>query len=109
MRCSCLAPSNSPAAHPGARIDSIDAATQATATFLAKADGTLAGVAVADMVFDMVDPTLKAAWSKHGTRHRAARLAGVGAVASAQGPKTQRDAGGARDRSPAISDTVDGA
>lgn len=45
---------------------SIPESTQATATFLAKADGTLAGIAVANMVFDMVDPTLKVTWSLQG-------------------------------------------
>ncbi|KAI8469620.1 MAG: Quinolinate phosphoribosyl transferase [Monoraphidium minutum] len=45
-------------------LATIDAATQATATFLAKADGTLAGVAVADMVFGAVDPSLAVAWTK---------------------------------------------
>lgn len=37
----------------------IPANTQAVATFLAKADGVLAGLAVADLVFEMVDPTLE--------------------------------------------------
>lgn len=37
----------------------IPANTQAVATFLAKADGVLAGLAVADLVFDMVDPSLE--------------------------------------------------
>lgn len=65
-------------------MHSISEATQATATFLAKADGTLAGVAVADMVFGLVDPSLKAEWSKQGGFQRAScvqRQAGA-AVAS---------------------------
>jgi len=37
---------------------------QATATFLAKADGTLAGVAVASMVFEMLDPSIQVEWTK---------------------------------------------
>eukprot|EP00240_Pyramimonas_obovata_P006153 CAMPEP_0118931670 /NCGR_PEP_ID=MMETSP1169-20130426/7931_1 /TAXON_ID=36882 /ORGANISM="Pyramimonas obovata, Strain CCMP722" /LENGTH=306 /DNA_ID=CAMNT_0006874197 /DNA_START=283 /DNA_END=1203 /DNA_ORIENTATION=- len=41
----------------------IPAETQATATFLAKADGVLAGLAVAEMVFEQVDPSLKVEWS----------------------------------------------
>lgn len=46
--------------------NSIDAATQATATFLAKADGTLSGLAVADMVFAAVDPSLVVEWQAQG-------------------------------------------
>lgn len=45
---------------------SIDAATQATATFLAKADGVLSGLAVADLVFEAVDPSLRAEWRAKG-------------------------------------------
>ncbi|KIZ01665.1 nicotinate-nucleotide pyrophosphorylase (carboxylating) [Monoraphidium neglectum] len=56
----------------------ISEATQATATFLAKADGTLAGVAVADMVFGLVDPSLKAEWSKQdGDRVRRGEEFGI--------------------------------
>lgn len=44
---------------------------QATATFLAKADGVLAGLAVANMVCEMVDPGLRVSWSLQGV----ARLA----------------------------------
>eukprot|EP00878_Enallax_costatus_P009576 GHUV01010006.1.p1 GENE.GHUV01010006.1~~GHUV01010006.1.p1 ORF type:complete len:318 (+),score=94.69 GHUV01010006.1:333-1286(+) len=44
-------------------LSTIPESTQATATFLAKADGTLAGIAVANMVFEMVDPSLKVTWS----------------------------------------------
>ncbi|KAF8066371.1 hypothetical protein HT031_002695 [Scenedesmus sp. PABB004] len=44
-------------------LATIPEATQATATFLAKADGVLAGVAVADAVFAAVDPGLRATWS----------------------------------------------
>jgi nicotinate-nucleotide pyrophosphorylase len=36
------------------------------ATFLAKADGTLAGEAVAIQVFAAVDPKLHVSWSKRG-------------------------------------------
>eukprot|EP00898_Chlorokybus_atmophyticus_P006159 jgi/Chlat1/6544/Chrsp45S06010 len=36
--------------------------TRAEAQFLAKADGVLAGVAVADMVFEQVDPSLQTSW-----------------------------------------------
>jgi nicotinate-nucleotide pyrophosphorylase (carboxylating) len=48
---------------------SIPASTQATATFLAKADGVLAGLAVANMVCEMVDPSLNITWSLHGDYH----------------------------------------
>lgn len=37
----------------------IPESTQATATFLAKADGVLAGLGVADEVLAIVDPTVK--------------------------------------------------
>jgi hypothetical protein len=40
-------------------LATIAADAQATATFLAKADGTLAGVAVANMVFAQLDPTIE--------------------------------------------------
>lgn len=40
--------------------------TQATATFLAKADGVLAGLAVADEVFRIVDASLVVEWSAAG-------------------------------------------
>lgn len=40
-------------------LATIPPATQAEAQFLAKADGVLAGVAVADAVFREVDPGLK--------------------------------------------------
>lgn len=45
---------------------SIPESTQATATFLAKADGVLAGLAVANMVCEMVDPSLNITWSLQG-------------------------------------------
>lgn len=49
--------------------DSIGEDAQATATFLAKADGVLSGLAVADMVFAAVDPSLHAEWrAKDGDR-----------------------------------------
>eukprot|EP00897_Mesotaenium_endlicherianum_P002596 jgi/Mesen1/2364/ME000156S01513 len=41
-------------------LATIPAEVQAKAVFLAKADGVLAGIAVADMVFSEVDPTLQA-------------------------------------------------
>lgn len=41
----------------------IPAETQATATFLAKADGVIAGLTVAEMVFEEVDPSLKVEWA----------------------------------------------
>eukprot|EP00242_Pyramimonas_sp_CCMP2087_P011053 CAMPEP_0198208680 /NCGR_PEP_ID=MMETSP1445-20131203/12018_1 /TAXON_ID=36898 /ORGANISM="Pyramimonas sp., Strain CCMP2087" /LENGTH=307 /DNA_ID=CAMNT_0043882167 /DNA_START=318 /DNA_END=1244 /DNA_ORIENTATION=- len=41
----------------------IPAETQATATFLAKADGIIAGLSVAEMVFEEVDPSLKVEWT----------------------------------------------
>ncbi|GAQ83108.1 Quinolinate phosphoribosyl transferase [Klebsormidium nitens] len=44
-------------------LATIPPVTQAEAQFLAKADGVLAGVAVADAVFREVDPTLKVEWS----------------------------------------------
>lgn len=44
-------------------LSTIPESTQATATFLAKADGTVAGLAVADMVRQQVDPSLKVTWS----------------------------------------------
>lgn len=59
------------------RARSIDADTQATATFLAKADGVLAGLAVADTVFEMVDPSLKVRWSKQGAPGARVALAAV--------------------------------
>eukprot|EP00879_Flechtneria_rotunda_P010247 GHRR01010713.1.p1 GENE.GHRR01010713.1~~GHRR01010713.1.p1 ORF type:complete len:316 (+),score=102.09 GHRR01010713.1:94-1041(+) len=40
----------------------IDDSIQATATFLAKANGTLAGLVVANLVFEMVDPSLRVTW-----------------------------------------------
>lgn len=40
-------------------VATIPAETQAEAQFLAKADGVLAGVAVADAVFRHVDPSLR--------------------------------------------------
>jgi nicotinate-nucleotide pyrophosphorylase (carboxylating) len=40
-------------------LATIAADAQATATFLAKADGTLAGVAVANMVFAALDATIE--------------------------------------------------
>ena len=45
----------SPPTPPG----SIPASTQAVATFLAKAEGILAGLGLADLVFEMVDPALQ--------------------------------------------------
>jgi len=45
-------------------LATIAAEAQATATFLAKADGTLAGVAVANMVFAELDPTIEVEWLK---------------------------------------------
>ncbi|MEW5310270.1 MAG: hypothetical protein WDW38_002085 [Sanguina aurantia] len=44
-------------------LATIPANTQAVATFLAKADGVLAGLAVADLVFEMVDPSLEVTWT----------------------------------------------
>eukprot|EP00882_Tetradesmus_deserticola_P020450 GHRQ01022095.1.p1 GENE.GHRQ01022095.1~~GHRQ01022095.1.p1 ORF type:complete len:301 (+),score=135.35 GHRQ01022095.1:159-1061(+) len=44
-------------------LSTIPESTLATATFLAKADGVLAGLAVANMVCEMVDPSLKITWS----------------------------------------------
>ncbi|WIA22958.1 hypothetical protein OEZ86_009885 [Tetradesmus obliquus] len=44
-------------------LSTIPESTQATATFLAKADGVLAGLAVAKMVCEMVDPSLNITWS----------------------------------------------
>lgn len=54
----------------------IPASTQATATFLAKADGTVAGLAVADMVCEQVDPSLKVTWSVAGAHTRRKTAAG---------------------------------
>lgn len=42
----------------------IPAGTTATATFLAKADGVLAGLAIADAVFAACDPSIAIAWTK---------------------------------------------
>lgn len=42
---------------------SIPMARPATATFLAKAPGVLAGLAVADLVFQLVDPSLRVDWA----------------------------------------------
>eukprot|EP00775_Hariotina_reticulata_P011514 gene11514-11657_t len=44
-------------------LSTIPVEAQATATFLAKADGVLAGLAVANMVCEMVDPRLRVTWS----------------------------------------------
>ncbi|KAF6263340.1 Quinolinate phosphoribosyl transferase [Scenedesmus sp. NREL 46B-D3] len=44
-------------------LSTIPESTQASATFLAKADGVLAGLAVANLVCEMVDPALKITWS----------------------------------------------
>eukprot|EP00238_Polyblepharides_amylifera_P003899 CAMPEP_0196588070 /NCGR_PEP_ID=MMETSP1081-20130531/59497_1 /TAXON_ID=36882 /ORGANISM="Pyramimonas amylifera, Strain CCMP720" /LENGTH=319 /DNA_ID=CAMNT_0041910459 /DNA_START=274 /DNA_END=1233 /DNA_ORIENTATION=+ len=50
-------------------LATIPADTQTTATFLAKADGILAGVIVADMVFEALDPNIKTEWtSRDGDR-----------------------------------------
>lgn len=43
---------------------SIPAGTTATATFLAKADGVLAGLAIADAVFAACDPAIQIEWKK---------------------------------------------
>lgn len=42
----------------------IPAGTTATATFLAKADGVLAGLAIADAVFAACDPAIRISWTK---------------------------------------------
>ena len=42
----------------------IDDSTTATATFLAKADGILAGLAIADAVFEACDSSLMVTWTK---------------------------------------------
>ena len=47
---------------------SVPEATQAVATFLAKANGVLAGLAVADAVFQAVDPSLQVRRTGWGTR-----------------------------------------
>jgi nicotinate-nucleotide pyrophosphorylase len=47
---------------------------QATATFLAKADGVLAGLAVANMVCETVDPGLRVSWSLQGVARLAVLL-----------------------------------
>mmetsp|Transcript_44148 Transcript_44148/g.114367 ORF Transcript_44148/g.114367 Transcript_44148/m.114367 type:complete len:317 (+) Transcript_44148:90-1040(+) len=44
-------------------LSTIPKETQAEATFLAKADGVLAGLAVAEMVFEQVDPRITVEWS----------------------------------------------
>lgn len=44
-------------------LATIPETTQAVARFLAKADGVLAGLGLADLVFEMVDPTLQVSWS----------------------------------------------
>lgn len=54
-RCHC--------AHP---TRSIPESTQATALFLAKGDGVLAGLAVAELVCQQVDPSLRLTWSLAG-------------------------------------------
>lgn len=59
-------------------LATISESRQATATFLAKADGTLAGLAVADMVLSQVDPSLSVAWSlQDGDRVAAGTQFGV--------------------------------
>ncbi|MEL6445360.1 MAG: carboxylating nicotinate-nucleotide diphosphorylase [Bacteroidota bacterium] len=46
-------------------LATIPADRQATATFLVKDDGVLAGCRVAERVFDAVDPALAVAWAAH--------------------------------------------
>jgi hypothetical protein len=57
-------PAYTPPTHPG--VYRVPPGTQAVAKFLAKADGVLSGLAVADQVFHIVDPKLTVRWSKHG-------------------------------------------
>jgi len=45
--------------HPWTRPCSVSPSTQATGTFLAKSAGTLAGLGIADLVFQQVDPTVQ--------------------------------------------------
>lgn len=45
--------------HPYQSFISISESTEATATFLAKADGIVAGLGLSDLVFETVDPKLK--------------------------------------------------
>jgi len=44
-------------------LSTIPKGTQATATFLAKATGTLAGISLASYILQQVDPTLKVDWT----------------------------------------------
>eukprot|EP00798_Chlamydomonas_sp_ICE-L_P010110 gene10110-8012_t len=44
-------------------LATISSSTQAVAKFLAKADGVLAGLSIADDVFQIVDPSLKVTWT----------------------------------------------
>lgn len=44
-------------------LSTVPPGTQATAAFIAKADGVLAGLAVVDEVFAVVDPTVQVFWS----------------------------------------------
>lgn len=40
-------------------LATIPSDVEAEATFIAKADGVIAGISLADMIFDQVDPSLK--------------------------------------------------
>lgn len=40
-------------------LATIPSDVEATATFIAKADGVIAGISLADMIFNQVDPSLK--------------------------------------------------
>ncbi|PWZ12349.1 Nicotinate-nucleotide pyrophosphorylase [carboxylating], chloroplastic [Zea mays] len=43
-------------------LATIPSDVEATATFIAKADGVIAGISLADMIFNQVDPSLKVEW-----------------------------------------------
>lgn len=59
-------------------LATISAETQATATFLAKAEGVLAGLGVADAVMEAVDPQVKIEWRcRDGERVSPGHVLGV--------------------------------
>ncbi|PWZ41846.1 Nicotinate-nucleotide pyrophosphorylase [carboxylating], chloroplastic [Zea mays] len=43
-------------------LATIPSDVEAEATFIAKADGVIAGISLADMIFNQVDPSLKVEW-----------------------------------------------
>jgi len=59
-------------------LSTVPASTQASATFLAKAEGIVAGLYVATVVFEIVDPDVKMSWSSSdGDEVKAGQVLGV--------------------------------